>query len=377
MKRILFIDRDGTLIHEPTDNYQVDSLEKLSFLPGVITHLRRIAASGKFELVMVTNQDGLGTASFPEKDFWPAHEKMKQILAGEGITFVAEHIDRTFKHENAPTRKPGTGMLGAYFSGEYDLAHSYVIGDRHTDILLAKNLGAKGILIGLSVDRQDDAAHDEYAGTMALEANNWEQIADFLLRSGGREATVRRSTRETDIVVQVNLDGKGNGRFSTGLGFFDHMLDQLAKHSGMDLEIEVVGDLHIDEHHTIEDTGLTLGEALKKALGDKRGIHRYGHCILPMDEARAMVALDFSGRPWFRFEGRFLREKVGEMPTEMVSHFFHSFATASGCTLHMDFSGENDHHQIEALFKSTAKALRAAISRIPGSNELPTTKGML
>ncbi len=377
MKKILFLDRDGTLIHEPTDNFQIDSLEKLSFLPGAITNLRKIVESQQYELVMVTNQDGLGTPSFPEETFWPAHRKMLEILAAEGITFHAEHIDRTFKKDNLPTRKPGTGMLEAYFSGEYDLAHSYVVGDRHTDIQLAKNLGAKGILLGLSEDRVDDIDRSSWEDALALDAHSWADIAAFLLKGKSRTATVRRSTKETDIYVQLNLDGKGKAKIQTGLGFFDHMLEQLCKHSGMDLEIEVVGDLHIDEHHTIEDTAITLGEALKVALGDKRGMQRYGHCILPMDEAQATVALDFSGRPYLRFEGAFHREKVGDFPTEMVKHFCYSLAVASGCTLHVHFSGENDHHQIEAIFKSLAQATRQAVKLIPGSTELPSTKGIL
>jgi imidazoleglycerol-phosphate dehydratase/histidinol-phosphatase len=378
-KKVLFLDRDGTIIAEPPEDYQVDSLEKLAFLPGVIRQLHRLRTQGEYEWVMITNQDGLGTDSFPEETFWTAHNKMMHILAQEGIDFEEVVIDRTFKAEGAPTRKPGTALLTKYLAGDYDLANSVVVGDRPSDIQLAKNLGAKGILIGRSTDQQDDE-HDlrgELADTLVLETESWEAITDFLLRKKSRSASVQRNTLETEIQVQLDLDGGGNTNNQTGIGFFDHMLDQLGKHSGMDLSVQVKGDLHIDEHHTIEDAALALGAAVRQALGDKRGIERYGCFSLAMDDALAQVALDFSGRPWLVFQADFGRERVGGMPTEMVSHFFKSFCDAAGCNLNLKIEGENAHHMIEAAFKGVARAMRLAMTKRVGNDDLPTTKGLL
>lgn len=374
MKKVLFIDRDGTLIFEPADNPQIDSLEKLEYIPGVFKHLGAIAATGQYELVMVTNQDGLGTESFPEKDFWPVQNKMVQALAGEGIEFIAYHIDCSFPHENKPTRKPGTGMLTPYLNGEYDLSNSYVIGDRLTDIALAKNLGAKGILLG----KKELAGELQSSGLIescVLHADTWSDIAR-LLTTSQRSATVNRKTKETDITISLTLDGQGKSKISTGLGFFDHMLDQLAKHGLVDLDINTRGDLHIDEHHTIEDTALTLGEAFSKALGDKRGIERYGFC-LPMDDCLAQSAIDFGGRPWLVWDAEFKREKIGEMPTEMFYHFFKSFSDAAKCNLNIKAEGTNEHHKIEAIFKAFAKSIKMAVRKDPFSNALPSTKGTL
>ncbi|MHA7128429.1 bifunctional histidinol-phosphatase/imidazoleglycerol-phosphate dehydratase HisB [Algoriphagus namhaensis] len=363
-KRVLFIDRDGTIIKEPPTDFQVDSLEKLEFLPKAISNLRKIAEETDYELVMVTNQDGLGTDSFPEQDFWPAQYKMLKTLEQENVFFKAIHIDKTFEKENAPTRKPGTGMLQDYFSEEYDLAGSYVIGDRNTDILLAQNLGAQGIFIG----KENEKA--------ALVTEDWDEIYRFL-RFPPRRAEVSRKTSETDIFIRVNLDGKGNSSISTGLHFFDHMLEQLAKHGGTDLEIQVKGDLHIDEHHTIEDTALALGEAYLKALGSKTGIYRYGFC-LPMDDVLAQVAIDFGGRPWIVWDAEFKREKVGDMPTEMFYHFFKSFSDTAKCNLNIKVEGENEHHKIEAIFKGLARAIKMAVMLDKSNPDaLPSTKGML
>jgi len=374
MKKVLFIDRDGTLIFEPADNPQIDSLEKLEFIPGVFTALSAIASSGQYELVMVTNQDGLGTETFPERDFWPVQNKLLQALAGEGIRFAAIHIDKSLPYENKPTRKPGTGMLTSYFSNEYDLKNSYVIGDRLTDIALAKNLGAKGILLG---EKEIGAQLESFglSDSCAMHTNTWADIAR-LLSSRGRSVTVTRKTKETDITIALTLEGQGKSKITTGLGFFDHMLDQVAKHGLMDLEITAKGDLHIDEHHTIEDTALTLGEAFTKALGDKRGIERYGFC-LPMDDCLAQSAIDFGGRPWLVWEAEFKREKIGEMPTEMFYHFFKSFTDAAKCNLNIKAEGTNEHHKIEAIFKAFAKSIRMAIRKDPFSNALPSTKGTL
>lgn len=370
MKKVLFIDRDGTIIAEPPDE-QIDSLEKLEFLPKALSNLRKIAEELDFELVMVTNQDGLGTKSFPEETFWPAHTKMLKTLTGENIHFAAIHIDRSLPHENLPTRKPGTGMLAQYLSGTYNLAHSYVIGDRLTDIQLAKNLGAKAIFINHVPERTIPV--DEVT---SLVTNDWDEIYRFL-RLPERIAEVQRDTKETKIYVKLNLDGKGKSDMRTGIGFFDHMLDQLAKHSGADLTIKVAGDLHIDEHHTIEDTALALGEAYAKALGDKRGINRYGF-LLPMDEALAQVAIDFSGRNWLVWDAEFKREKIGEMPTEMFFHFFKSFTDASRSNLNIKVEGDNEHHKIEAVFKAFAKAIKMAVERdIRQLENLPSTKGVL
>jgi imidazoleglycerol-phosphate dehydratase / histidinol-phosphatase len=371
MKKVLFIDRDGTLIIEPPDE-QIDSLEKLEFFPGVFTWLSKIARESDFELVMVTNQDGLGTDRFPENTFWPAHNKMIKALEGEGISFAKTFIDRSFPADNKPTRKPGTGMLTEYFSNDYDLANSFVLGDRITDVQLAKNLGAKGILIN-NGSLSDKLTKEQLDGYCALTTMSWKDIYTFLVQPP-RIATVRRTTKETDINIEVNLDGKGESAIHTGLGFFDHMLDQLSRHGLVDLKINVKGDLHIDEHHTIEDTALALGEAFLKALGDKRGIERYGFC-LPMDDCLAQVAIDFGGRPWLMWEAEFKREKIGEMPTEMFYHFFKSFSDTSKCNLNIKAEGTNEHHKIEAIFKAFAKAIKMSVKR--EGNQLPSTKGTL
>lgn len=373
MQKLLFIDRDGTIIIEPPIDFQIDSLEKLEFLPKALSNLRKISEETDFELVMVTNQDGLGTGSFPEETFWPAHLKMMKTLEGENINFANVCIDRTFEHENAPTRKPRTGLLTAYMNEGYDLANSYVIGDRLTDIQLAVNLGAKAIYIA---DNEPTNWTIEQQNATELVTNNWDEIYEFL-KLPARKATVQRDTNETKILVELNLDGTGKADMNTGLGFFDHMLDQLAKHSGADLKIHVKGDLHIDEHHTIEDTALALGEAYLKALGDKKGTNRYGF-LLPMDEALAQVAIDFSGRPWLVWDADFKREKVGEMPTEMFMHFFKSFSDTSKCNLNIKCEGDNEHHKIEAIFKAWAKAIKMAVKRdIKTLDSLPSTKGVL
>lgn len=363
-KKVLFIDRDGTLIKEPPTDFQVDSLEKLEFIPKAISNLRKIAEECDYELVLVTNQDGLGTDSFPEEDFWPAQNKMLKTLEQENIHFAAIHIDRSFEHEQAPTRKPRTGMLTAYFSEDYDLSNSFVIGDRITDIQLAQNLGSKAIFYG------------EHQGDAVLSTQDWDAIYTFL-KLPPRKATVHRKTSETDISIELNLDGSGACSISTGLHFFDHMLDQLGKHGSTDLSIQVKGDLHIDEHHTIEDTALALGEAYAKALGDKKGIYRYGF-LLPMDDALAQVAIDFGGRPWLVWDAKFSREKVGDMPTEMFFHFFKSFSDSAKCNLNISITGDNEHHKIEAAFKGLARAIKMAVQRDPRNlNQLPSTKGVL
>ncbi|SIT06045.1 bifunctional histidinol-phosphatase/imidazoleglycerol-phosphate dehydratase HisB [Belliella pelovolcani] len=364
MKKALFIDRDGTIIIEPPTDFQVDSLEKLEFYPKALSNLRKIAEECDFELIMVTNQDGLGTDSFPEDTFWPAQNKMMKTLEGEGIIFSAVHIDKSFEHENLPTRKPGIGMLTAYQNGDYDLANSYVIGDRKTDVQLAKNLGTKSIFIG------------EAFGEADFCTTSWDEIYEFL-RLPARKASVDRKTSETDIKISLNLDGTGKCNISTGLHFFDHMLEQLGKHGGTDLDIQVKGDLHIDEHHTIEDTALALGEAYLKALGDKKGIYRYGF-LLPMDDVLAQCAIDFGGRPWMVWEAEFKREKIGEMPTEMFYHFFKSFSDTAKCNLNIKAEGSNEHHKIEAIFKSMARAIKMAVKRdLNALNQLPSTKGVL
>lgn len=364
--KVLFIDRDGTIITEPPTDYQVDSLEKLSFVPGAISFLRKIVEELDYELVMVTNQDGLGTASFPEETFWPAHQKMLETLENEQISFSEILIDRSFEHENKPTRKPGTGMLQHYLSGDYDLAQSFVIGDRHTDIVLAQNLGAKGIF--LSDQEKDDQA--------ALTAKSWADIYHFLAFPH-RKGSVERNTNETKIKIALNLDGQGQTNIHTGIAFFDHMLDQLGKHGNMDLNIEVNGDLEVDEHHTIEDTALALGECFLKALGDKKGISRYGF-LLPMDDCLAQVAIDFGGRPWLMWEADFSREKIGEMPTEMFYHFFKSFSDTSKSNLNIKAEGKNEHHKIEAIFKAWARAIKMAVHIDPRERgKLPSTKGAL
>jgi imidazoleglycerol-phosphate dehydratase/histidinol-phosphatase len=367
--KILFIDRDGTIVVEPVTDQQVDSLEKLEFLPKAITALHKLAIDKNYQLVMVTNQDGLGTASFPEDTFWPAHNKMLKILEGEGVTWDGMHIDPHFEHQNTTTRKPGIGMLTEYLNGDYDLANSYVIGDRQTDVKMAENLGCKAILI--SSDKTLVVPP-----FCELVTNDWEEIYKFLSKPS-RKAVVKRTTKETDILIELNLDGTGKTDISTGLAFFDHMLDQLGKHSLADLSIKVKGDLHIDEHHTIEDTALALGEAYLKALGDKKGIERYGW-LLPMDDCLAQVAIDFSGRPWMVWDAEFKREKIGEMPTEMFYHFFKSFSDTAKCNLNIKAEGTNEHHKIEAIFKGLAKAIKMAV-RVDAANAqvLPSTKGVL
>ena len=371
MQKILFIDRDGTLCVEPPITYQVDSFEVLEFLPDVFQYLAKIAQELDFKLVMITNQDGLGTDSFPENTFWPVQNFIVKAFENEGITFEDVFIDKTFAHENAPTRKPNTGLLGKYIEGDYDLENSFVIGDRLSDVELAKNLGGKGILI----TDNPSIETGNLTESCGLITANWKSIYEYL-KLKDRTAEVRRTTKETDIFIKVNLDGKGVGDCSTGLAFFDHMLDQIARHSGIDLTVKVDGDLEVDEHHTIEDTAIALGEVFHNALGSKRGIERYGFC-LPMDDCLAQVALDFGGRPWLVWEANFKREKVGEMPTEMFLHFFKSFSDASKSNLNIKAEGDNEHHKIEAIFKAFAKSIRQAIHREINNQQLPTTKGVL
>jgi imidazoleglycerol-phosphate dehydratase / histidinol-phosphatase len=380
MRKILFIDRDGTLIDEPKPSLQIDSLEKLAFVPGAIYALARLVRETDYELVMVTNQDGLGTDSFPEDTFWPAHQKMLDTLAGEGIHFKEILIDRSFEHEKLPTRKPGTAMLTQYLDGSCDLANSYVIGDRLTDVQLAQNLGCQVIYI-----RHEGAPDADGQPNVSLVTNNWNDIYQHL-RLPDRRVQHRRSTRETDILIELNLDGTGQTDIHTGLHFFDHMLDQLGRHGGLDLRIEAKGDLHIDEHHTIEDTGIALGEAFRRALTDKRGMNRYGFEImgeqpsaflLPMDDALAWAALDFGGRAELVWKIKFERERIGDVPTEMFRHFFKSFADAAQCNINLRVKGDNEHHKIEAAFKAFAKAIRMAVHRDPHSRQLPSTKGVL
>jgi len=372
-KKALFIDRDGTLIFEPEDE-QIDSLEKLEFLPKVFRNMYLIQKNLDFELVMVTNQDGLGTASYPEETFWPAHNKVLRAFENEGVTFNDILIDRSFPHDNLPTRKPGTGMLGKYLNGDYDLANSFVIGDRLTDIQLAKNLGTKGILIN-NGDLVEQMEKQGLAKHCVLVSNDWDDVYACVALPE-RTAEVVRTTKETSISVQLNLDGSGVCEISTGLHFFDHMLNQIGRHSGVDLKIEVKGDLEVDEHHTIEDTALALGEAFRKAVGQKIGMERYGFC-LPMDDCMALAAIDFGGRPWLVWDAEFNREKVGDMPTEMFMHFFKSFSDAALCNLNIKAEGTNEHHKIEAIFKALAKAIKMAIKRDIFNFELPSTKGKL
>ncbi len=381
MKRVLFIDRDGTLINEAPPTYQLDSYEKLTFYPNMFEYMGRIAREFDYELVMVTNQDGLGTDSFPENTFWPLHNLVMKSLEGEGIHFSTVHIDRTYPKENAPTRKPGIGMLTGYLNNEgYDIENSYVIGDRITDIQLAKNLGCRGIWLNNDPNLgageiADKAASLHRDGTIALETTKWAEIYEYL-RLGLRQVVHERNTNETQIKIEVNMDGRGKANIVTGLGFFDHMLEQIARHGKIDLTIRANGDLHIDEHHTIEDTGIALGEAFAKALADKRGMERYGFA-LPMDEADAKVLIDFGGRNWMVWNASFQRERIGEMPTEMFFHFFKSFSDAAKCNLNIECHGDNEHHKIEAIFKAFAKAIRMAVKRDPLSNYLPSTKGVL
>jgi len=378
-KRILFIDRDGVLIKEPAD-HQIDAFEKLEFLPGVFTYLHKIAIELKYELVMVSNQDGLGTASFPEADFWPVQNFIIQSLQNEGVVFSNIFIDRSFAKDNMPTRKPGTAMLTQYLNNpEYDLANSFVIGDRITDMQLAKNLGCKGLWLHvgslMGAANIKNSIEELRKDTVALETTQWSAIYEFL-KLPSRIIFHERNTNETKISITINLDGTGKSNIYTGLSFFDHMLDQLARHGNIDLAIDCKGDLHIDEHHSIEDTGIALGEAMAKALGDKRGIERYGF-LLPMDDCLAQVALDFGGRSWIVWEAEFKREKIGEMPTEMFFHFFKSFSDAAKCNLNIKAEGENEHHKIESIFKAFAKAIKMAVKRDINNNALPSTKGIL
>lgn len=379
MKKILFIDRDGTLIQEAPPSYQLDSFSKLAFYPDMFTWMKKIANELDFELVMVTNQDGLGTDSFPEDTFWPVHDFVMKGLENEQIVFSKVHIDRSFAADPAPTRKPGTGMLTEYINNqEYDLAGSFVIGDRITDVQLAKNLGCKAIWLNNDASLGAAEVSNDMATlreVIALETTSWKSIWEYL-RLGQRELVHERNTNETKIRIGLNLDGQGKTDISTGLHFFDHMLDQLGRHSGIDLSIHVKGDLHIDEHHTIEDTGIALGEAIGLALGDKKGVARYGF-TLPMDDALAQVALDFGGRSWLVWSAEFKREKIGDMPTEMFYHFFKSFSDAARCNLNIKVEGDNEHHKIEAIFKALAKSMKMALKRDPENMRLPSTKGIL
>jgi imidazoleglycerol-phosphate dehydratase/histidinol-phosphatase len=379
MKKVLFIDRDGTLVIEPPIDYQLDSLEKLEFYPKVFQYMSKIATELNFELVMVTNQDGLGTASFPEDTFWPTQNKVIQSLENEGVVFKDIIIDRTFPHENAPTRKPRTGLLTKYLNAEeYDLENSFVIGDRLTDIELAKNLGSKGIYMnnvdGLA-DEELFVKRTELNDVIAIETSDWKLIYEFL-KLEDRTAEITRNTNETKIFIEVNLDGTGKSDISTGIDFFDHMLDQIARHGNMDLTIQVKGDLEVDEHHTIEDTMIALGEVFAEALGNKLGIERYGFC-LPMDDCLAQVAIDFGGRNWLVWDADFKREMIGKMPTEMFLHLFKSFTDGARCNLNVKAEGDNEHHKIEGIFKAFAKAIKMAVKRDPEKMILPSTKGML
>lgn len=376
-KRILFIDRDGTLIHEP-EHHQIDNLEELRFYPRVFQGMAAIAKLD-YELVMVTNQNGLGTPSFPEDTFWPVQNKVIEAFENEDVKFDAVYIDPTFPEDHAPTRKPGTAMLARYINNpEYDLAHSFVIGDRITDVKLAKNLGCKAIWLNNgSLHGADEIPEspEELKPWIALDTMDWNEIYAFL-KLADRTVTHTRNTKETQIAVSLNLDGTGEADIHTGIGFFDHMLEQIARHGNLDLNIQVKGDLHIDEHHTIEDVGITLGEAVGQALGDKRGMERYGF-LLPMDDCLAQVAIDFGGRNWLVWEAEFNREKIGEMPTEMFVHFFKSFSDAAKCNLNIKAEGQNEHHKIEAIFKAFAKAVKMAVKRDVNNMQLPSTKGVL
>tara|TARA_B100001027_G_scaffold204266_1_gene166325 strand:- start:89 stop:1216 length:1128 start_codon:yes stop_codon:yes gene_type:complete len=375
MKKILFIDRDGTLALEPEDE-QIDSLEKLEFYPKVFTYLGKISKELDYELVMVTNQDGLGTKSFPEECFWPAHNKLLNSFKNEGITFSEIFIDRSFPKDNAPTRKPRTGMLNNYLdNSEYNLSESYVIGDRMSDMELAKNLNSKGILININNLKLKDKTTSDFDEIISLKTNSWSEIYSHL-KLKNRTVIKKRKTNETDIVMNLNLDGKGKSTIDTGISFFDHMLDQLARHGGIDLDLKISGDLDVDEHHTIEDAGITLGEAFNDALRGKIGIERYGFC-LPMDDCLAQVSIDFGGRSWLVWEAEFKREMIGKMPTEMFMHFFKSFCDGAKANLNIKAEGKNEHHKIEAIFKAFARTIKQAIKRDPEKMILPSTKGNL
>ena len=377
MKKLLFIDRDGTIIAEPPQDYQVDSFEKFAFLPHALTYLASMARDLDFEWVMVTNQDGLGTDSFPEDTFWGPHNLMLRALESVGISWREIVIDRSFAADQSPSRKPAIGGVQHYLSGDYDLANSFVIGDRITDMIFATNLGAKGIFIGKSLDKSEDHLADDVAldDVIVHRTDRWQSIYQFL-KSQDRVTEIERTTKETSIAVRLNLDGPGETNIQTGLHFFDHMLDQLGKHGGINLEINVHGDLQVDEHHTIEDTALALGTAFKNALGSKRGIERYGFA-LPMDESEAMVTLDFGGRPWLVWDAQFEREYVGDVHTEMFVHFFKSFSDAASCNLNIKVTGENEHHKIESVFKAFARAIKRAVRRDMDQFDLPSTKGVL
>ena len=375
MKKILFIDRDGTLVLEPGDE-QIDSLEKLEFYPEVFTYLGKISKELDYELVMVTNQDGLGTKSFPEEFFWPAHNKLLNSFKNEGVKFSEIFIDRSFPNDNASTRKPRTGMLTNYLdNSEYNLSESYVIGDRISDMELAKNLNTKGILINIDNIKLKEETKNDFDDVISLKTNSWSEIYSHL-KLKDRVVKKKRKTNETDIVMNLNLDGKGKSKIDTGISFFDHMLDQLARHGGIDLDLKINGDLDVDEHHTIEDAGITLGEAFHDALGEKIGIERYGFC-LPMDDCLAQVSIDFGGRSWLVWEAEFKREMIGKMPTEMFMHFFKSFCDGAKANLNIKAEGKNEHHKIEAIFKAFARTIKQAIKRDPEKMILPSTKGNL
>lgn len=376
-RKVLFIDRDGTMIKEPADE-QTDSFEKLDFYPKALTYLPKIAKELDYELVMVTNQDGLGTANYPEEIFWPIHNFVMKTYEGEGVIFDDVVIDKTFAKDNQPTRKPNTGLLTKYFSNEYDLENSFVIGDRLTDIELAKNLGSKGIFINDETNFGSDeitVKREELDAFIVLESNDWQRIYEFL-KLEDRVGEISRKTNETDIYIKLNLDGTGKSDITTGIAFFDHMLDQIARHGSMDLTVKVDGDLEVDEHHTIEDTAIALGEVFADALGNKLGIERYGFC-LPMDDCLAQVAIDFGGRNWLVWDAEFNREMVGKMPTEMFLHFFKSFTDGAKANLNIKAEGQNEHHKIEAIFKAFAKAIKVAVKRDTDKMILPSTKGML
>ena len=378
MKKVLFIDRDGTLAIEPPVDYQLDSFEKLEFYPKVFQYLGKIAKELNFELVMVTNQDGLGTSSFPEATFWPVHNFLVKTFEKEGIVFTEQIIDRTFARDNAPTRKPNTGLLSHYISSSYDLENSFVIGDRMTDIELAKNLGARGIFINNdNIEGTDELTVTKYEleNYIALETKDWSAIYEFL-KAKDRTGSISRNTNETKIQIDLNLDGTGKSDISTGISFFDHMLDQIARHGQLDLIVHVKGDLEVDEHHTIEDTAIALGEVFAKTLGNKLGIERYGF-YLPMDDCLSQVAIDFGGRNWLVWEADFKREMVGKMPTEMFFHFFKSFTDGAKCNLNIKAEGTNEHHKIESIFKAFAKAIKMAVKRDVEKMILPSTKGVL
>jgi imidazoleglycerol-phosphate dehydratase/histidinol-phosphatase len=378
-KKVLFIDRDGTMIQEYPPTYQIDSFDKLSFYPFVFKYLGKIATELDYELVLVSNQDGLGTPAFPESDFWPVHNLIMGSFANEGIIFKEELIDRSYPDDNLTTRKPGTGMFGNYLNNpEYDISKSYVIGDRITDVQLAKNLGCKAIWLKNNPELgAGEVSHHpvELEEAVALATKDWQDIYEFL-KLPGRKFSHHRKTNETEILIEMNLDGSGKGDIHTGLHFFDHMLDQVARHGSMDLKLHTKGDIQVDEHHTVEDTGIALGEALVKALGDKRGIERYGFA-LPMDETEAKVLIDFGGRNWLVWNAGFHRERVGDLPTEMFYHFFKSFSDAAKCNLNISCRGDNEHHMIEAIFKAFAKAIKMAVKRDPLKDYLPSTKGVL